>query len=128
MATFEALRRYIKDNYVVDKDQPGLIKLVFNVGDRRSQMVFVSRMSLGEQEWAEISTPVCTHTQIDPRDALVRNGKMVVGGLAIEGDHVMFRHSLPLADLDIDECEVPLHLVANYGDKLERELTGTDTF
>jgi hypothetical protein len=69
---------------------------------------------------------VCRADQIDPRDALSRNGSMVVGGLALEGDLVIFRHSLPLADLDPDEFETPLRIAVTFGDK--RELSGADAY
>jgi hypothetical protein len=73
-------------------------------------------------------TPVAKAADVDARAALVLSGNMVVGGLAIEGDLLVFRHALPLKDLDVDEFEIPLGIAVNFGDELERGLTGGDEF
>jgi hypothetical protein len=128
MASWESLRRYIKDRYRTNRDDIDAVGMVFELQDDRSQQVLIRRLSLGDQEWAEIATVVCRADQIDPRDALTRNGGMVVGGLALVGDLVIFRHALPLADLDPDEFETPLRIAVTFGDKLERELSGADAY
>jgi hypothetical protein len=58
---------------------------------------------------------------------------MVCGALSIrelpeDENLVVFRHSIPLADLDPSEFEGPLHIAVIFGDQLEQELTGVDTF
>jgi hypothetical protein len=129
MANWEALRRHIKSNYKITDDQLDMLALLFDVGDGRTQIVFVRKMMLGDLEWAEITTPVCTEADITPRDALLRNSDLVVGGLALmDTGTVMFRHSLPLKDLDVDEFEVPFHVIINFGDRLEQELAVVDRF
>ncbi|MEA2492125.1 MAG: hypothetical protein QOJ29_36 [Thermoleophilaceae bacterium] len=129
MATWETLRSYIKSNYIVSKDELTILSLQFDVGGNRSQVVVVAKEMLGNYEWAQIGTPVGTEADLNPRDALVRNWGFTVGALAMMDDGTLwFRHSLPLKDLDIDEFEVPFHLVVNFGDKLEQEITGGDRF
>ena len=49
-------------------------------------------------------------------------------GLALVGNLVTFRHSLPLENLNINEIESPLALVTTTADQLERALTGGDRF
>ena len=44
------------------------------------------------------------------------------------GDLVTFRHSLPLANLNINEFESPLALVTTTADRLEQAFTGGDRF
>lgn len=123
MADWNALRGYIKSNYKIAEDSLDSMKLVFDVDGTRTQAVRVSKM--GDSGWAEISTAVCREDEISPRDALLRNGKMIVGALALHGSGlVIFRHAFPLANLDPDEFEEPLRLAVNYGDRLERELSG----
>lgn len=125
MATWESLRSYVKTNYNVTKDDLNCMGLLFGLGEGRSQLVLVGKRLLGDMEWAEIVTPVCKESDIAPRDALLRNSKMVVGGLLLEEDGtVYFRHSFPLKDLDVDEFEVPFQLAVGFGDALEKELTG----
>ena len=128
MADWNALRSYIKGNYKVAQDDLDMVHLLFETDSGRTQKVVVSKM--GDTGWAMISTAVCQEGEIDPREALVKNMDMVVGGLAlVDGGPVVFRHSFPLADLDPSEFEQPLHMAVQYGDALERELTaGADRF
>jgi hypothetical protein len=128
MANWESLRRYIKGKYRTNRDDLDVVGMLFDVDGGRSQQVLVRKMSLGDEEWAEIATIVCRENQIDPREALRRNGDMVVGGLALVGDLVIFRHSFALADLDPGEFETPLSIAVGFGDQLERELSGGDAF
>ncbi|HEX8086531.1 MAG TPA: hypothetical protein VF529_19745 [Solirubrobacteraceae bacterium] len=123
MADWNSLRNYIKGKYKIAEDNLDSLKLVFEVEDGRSQVAIVSK--LGDTGWVGISTAVCRESEIDPRDALRRNAGMTVGGLAlIDAGIVIFRHSFPLANLDPDEFEEPLFVVVQYGDQLERELSG----
>ena len=129
MKTWDSLRGHIKSNYVVTEDTPDMLVLVFDVGGGRRQAVYVRKLILEGSEWAEISTPVCVEADIDSRDALERNADFVVGALALlRSGTVVYRHSLPLKDLDLDEFEVPFHLIVNIGDRLEHEFTGADNF
>ncbi|HEX8743706.1 MAG TPA: hypothetical protein VF712_11280 [Thermoleophilaceae bacterium] len=127
MADWSALRNYIKGNYKVAQDDLDTLHLLFETEGGRSQKVLVTNM--GDSGWAMVYTAVCQESDINPRDALVKNSNMTVGSLAlVEGGPVIFRHTFPLADLDPDEFEAPLHVAVQYGDRLERELTGKDTF
>jgi len=127
MADWNGLRSYIKGNYKVAQDDLDVLHLLFETDTGRSQKVLVSK--LGDSGWAMVSTAVCAEGEIDPREALVRNLDMVVGGLAlVDGGPVVFRHSFPLANLDPSEFEQPLHVAIEFGDKLERELSVGDRF
>ena len=129
MATWDGLRSYIKSNYVVSAEEPGTLGLDFAFDDGRSQKVIVSKLMLGDAEWVEIATPICQESELAPRDAMLRNGQMIVGGLAMDSDGmVYFRHSLPLKDLDLDEFEVPFHLAVGFGDQLEQEIVGVNRY
>jgi hypothetical protein len=129
MNSWESLRTHIKSNYVVTDDKSDMLALVFDLEEGRRQAVFVRKLMLGDAEWAEIATPVCVESDITPRDLLERNAEFVVGGLALlRSGTVVYRHSLPLKDLDVDEFEVPFHLITKSGDKLEEEFTGADNF
>lgn len=129
MANWEALRRHIKSNYKIRDDQLDMLTLTFDTGGGRSQIVFVRKMVLADSEWAEIATPVAMEADISARDALLKNAQVVVGGLALMDDGtLMFRHALPLKDLDVDEFEVPFGIIVNFGDMLERELHAADRF
>jgi hypothetical protein len=124
MGDWDDLRRYIETNYKIADGHIDAVKLVFDVDGTRTQAVWVTR--LGDSGWAEIATAVCRESEITPRDALRRNATMIVGGLALHGSGiVIFRHSFPLANLKADEFEEPLRTAVEYGDALERELSGS---
>jgi hypothetical protein len=137
MATWEALRNYIRANYKLVSDDGTTVVLNFELDDGRHQSVLVTRSGeIAGSEWAEIQTAVGheSRVRLDARGLLQKSAEMVVGGLALStasdgsASVVMLRHSFPLADLDPSEFEGPLQVVVLYGDQLERELTGTDTF
>lgn len=129
MASWESLRSYIKSNYNIGMDDLEMLGLDFQLPNGRTQKVFVRKMMLGTEEWAEIGTPVCQEEDISPRAALLKSGEMIVGGLVLWQDGtVLFRHSLPLKDLDVDEFEAPFQLAVQFGDALERELVGVDRY
>ena len=131
MATWKGLRSYINSNYTVAEDQPELLILGFDMGDGRSQKVVVRKLMLGDDEWAEIASPVCPVGSVDPLEALRSNGQVVLGGLALadwDEDLIVFRHSIPIKTLDVDEFEVPFRSVIALADRLEQQFTGGDTY
>jgi hypothetical protein len=119
MATWETLRQYIASNYVIAAQDPMSVRLVFDLGNGRSQNVMVVGHMEAGYEYVVIWTLVCHESQISLRDALLRNMHMPVGHLAMaENGAVVLRHTAPLKDLDIDEFEVPLRAVTQAGDML----------
>jgi hypothetical protein len=127
MADWDSLRNYIKANYKIAEDSLDSVKLIFDLDGNRSQAVIVNRV--GDTGWASISTAVCEADKLDARAALLRNSQMIIGALAmIENGPIIFRHSFPLENLDINEFEGPLRTAVMYGDRLELELTGEDKF
>jgi len=129
MATWASLRQYIHSRYQVMEEQPGVLRMMFDVGDGRTQNVLVSGKSVGAFEYMVIWTPICHESQISARDALVRNANMPIGSLGLVPDGtIILRHSAPLKDLEPDEFDVPLQAITQGGDMLERELAVADRF
>jgi hypothetical protein len=128
MASWDELRNYIESNYAVVADQLDMLGLDFGLDNGRTQKVLIRRTPLDGAEWVQILTPVCEEGDIEPREALVLSGKMIVGGLVLLDETIYFRHSLPLKDLDTDEFDVPLHLAVGFGDRLEQEIVGVDRY
>jgi hypothetical protein len=129
MATWETLRQYIASNYVIAAQDPMSVRLVFDLGNGRSQNVMVVGHMEAGYEYVVIWTLVCHESQISLRDALLRNMHMPVGHLAMaENGAVVLRHTAPLKDLDIDEFEVPLRAVTQAGDMLEAQYTMVDQY
>jgi hypothetical protein len=129
MATWDELHSYIRVTYKVAEDTGTFMKLLFNVGGGRSQVVFVGRNDTGGGDsYATISSPFGTVGKLDLAAVLSELGEYVVGGAAVYGDLVVLRHSIPLDNLDPNEFEGPLHLVLNTADILEEKFVGGDDY
>jgi hypothetical protein len=130
VATWADLTDYVKSNYKIADQKPGFIKLVFEVGGLRSQVVMLWHQTLsgGTEEWVQIESPFGELGSVDLTKAVQAVGDTVCGGLACMGNLVTFRHSLPLLNLNINEFERPLTLVTNTADELEKRFTGGDRF
>jgi len=130
MATWDDLLGYLHANYKFREEQPGLITLVFDVGEGRSQLVLLSRQVLngGSEEWVGISSPFAEVGQVSLQRALEAAGDLVVGGAGIVGTHVVLKHAVPLADMSVDEFERPLMLLMHSADDLERQIFGGDKY
>jgi|SRR6266567_7447679 len=130
MATWPTLMEYVRSHYKIADEKPDSLKLIFDVGDLRSQVVFLWRMSLmdGAEEWVQIESPFGRLGTVDLRGAIDSMGKTVCGGIAAMGELATVRHSVPLVNLDINEFERPLALVTGTADRLERKFQGGDQF
>jgi hypothetical protein len=130
MVTWSALTEYVRSHYKISDEKPGSLKLVFDVGDLRSQVVFLWRMTLndGAEDWVQIESPFGRLDSVNLRGAIDSMGQTVCGGIAALGELVTVRHSVPLLNLDINEFERPLALVTGTADRLEQQFQGGDQF
>jgi hypothetical protein len=129
MVTWEDLVAYVRSNYKIADEQPGMLQLIFEVSDGRSQLVYLWRRELlGIEEWVQIESPIGPLDEIDTRALLSEAGDKVCGAVAATDTIAFYRHSVPLAHLDINEFERPFQLVINTADALERKFCGGDRF
>jgi hypothetical protein len=130
MATWSDLSAYIHSNYKVAESDDRRIKLVFETGSLRSQVVMIWYLTLndGKEAWIQVESPFGELGSVDLTQALQAISSTVCGGLALVGNLVTFRHAVPLENLNINEIEAPLALVTTTADQLERALTGGDRF
>lgn len=122
---------YISNNYKVSQDIGQGLKLEFDMGNGRSQIVFVHHYLLwdGGESWAVVESPIGEVGQVDLELALAAIGDMVCGGLGMFANQfVTIRDAVPLDNLDINEFERPLALVTTSADRLESQLIGRDQF
>ena len=127
MADWNDLRTHIKNTYKIAAEEENFVRLNFETKDLRTQLVTVARSDkIGDSEWAEIATPVCRTSDIDPAVALERNFSFKLGFLGSFDGYVYFMHRVALLDMQQSEFDLPLELVAIWGDELEREFTGKD--
>lgn len=136
MADWGDLVAYIRHSYDVIRYEPDEVRIrVSFLKDEedllgRQQIMVVAHEILDQKEdWVQIATPFARVEQVDLREVLAEVGNtIVVGGVAVMGDYVVLRHSLPLINLDINEFTDPLDLVASGAEQLERMFTGRDDY
>ena len=131
MATWSDLKQYIHNNYKIADERDDMIKLIFETGGLRSQVVIVWHVQLSGngEHWIQIESPFGELGSLDLAAALNAVGNTVCGGMSLVGGTlVTFRHSVPLDDINISEFEAPLALVTGTADRLEQQLTGGDKF
>lgn len=137
MATWAGLVAFIRGEYEIVGDDPDEITLLFrypvdeeddNTRSSRSQMVTVVREIFDQrEEWVQIASPFARVGQVNLQTVLQEVGNtMVVGGVAIVGDYLILRHSLPLINLDPNEFIHPLGLLTRSADLMERRFVGRD--
>jgi hypothetical protein len=128
MANWPQLKGYIEGKYKVHTDQGDMLRLDFRFGDGRAQVVFVTHRTLldGGEDWVHIESAIGTRGQVDVNRAMAEVEQLMCGGLSQVGEFVTLRHAVPLANLDINEFERPLHLVTGTADELERLFSAVD--
>lgn len=130
MATWEHVVEHVSRTYRVANRAPLMLQLIFETSNGRSQMVFLCRQALDDdrEEWLQIESPIGHLDEVSLREALVATQNLVCGGLGLTGEHVTFKHSVPLEDMSLTEFERPLQLVISTADLLEKQLTGADRY
>lgn len=128
MATWIDVRAYILANYSAEDIGEGIVKVAFTIDDSRSQVVFLSRQTLNDEEWLTVESVIGSIDSINLRGALAQVENIVVGGLAKVGDLLTLKNVVALENLDINELVRPMELVTLSADNLERALTGLDAF
>ena len=130
MATWDQLQAYVNGQYKVAEQTPSMMKLLFDLGNGRSQFVLIYKLTLegGLEEWAQIESPIGKVQDTPLGAALEIVSNTVVGGLAKTGEYLVLRHCVPsaistLMNLNGRSCSSrPLR------DQLEASLLGVDTF
>ncbi|MGI5126327.1 hypothetical protein ACQEVB_05870 [Pseudonocardia sp. CA-107938] len=127
MAGWDDLVTYVRVRYEIMRQQDGELWFNLPTTGERTQIVKVLSVT-GEDghPWAQITSPIGQLDELDLAVLLKRAGESIVGGVIAEGDLVLFRHSIPLGDTELDGFEKPFRLVVEFADRLELELTGKD--
>ncbi|HEX5403826.1 MAG TPA: hypothetical protein VFX16_16180 [Pseudonocardiaceae bacterium] len=130
MATWGDLVTFVRTEYRVSRVEQDEIRVEVEFEDERRQAVVIYREVLDQkEEWVQIASPCGKAAEVNLLAMLTEIGQTAVcGGLVIMGEHVAVRHSLPLANLDINEFVDPLALVAGVADELEEKFTGGDGY
>jgi hypothetical protein len=130
VTTWTDVINYVRTRYEVLEESERWLRFRLDTGDDRTQQVSVHHVPDPQgSELIEISSPVGWADKVDPRRLLELAATALVGGAAVVDGVALLKHTVPLANLSIqEEFERPLTLIVAYADAFERELTGTDQF
>jgi hypothetical protein len=130
VATWGQLTKYIRDTYQSATEDPNHLVLHFATGEDRSQLVHLFHQQLmdGQEDWVQIESIICEATTEQIERCARVAGDAVCGAVAVVQNSVIFRHSVPLENLDVNEFERPLELVTSTADQIEAMVTGADEY
>ena len=128
MPTWGEIQEYARSKYKLAKDEEHWFSLVFAYDSDRRQLVRCKHFKAFDQDWIEFASACCKHDEMSPAVALKKNNDYAVGGIALDGDVYIFKYTIPLTNLDIDEFELPLHVVASTADQIEGQFAAQDKF
>lgn len=127
MPTWNEIKDYARSKYRLAEDDEKFFSLVFEFDDGRTQKIFVRVFEAFSGEWIEFRSIVGPGDKMQHQVALQKNADFACGALALDkdGDYI-FVYNAPLATMDVDEFELPLHVVARTADRLEKDYVGND--
>lgn len=129
MPTWEEVQEYARGKYPLEEDQADWFSLVFGYADGRSQKIRVRRFQALAIDWIEFSSPVCNEADLAPKAALKKNAEFAVGALSLHDGKYWMMYKAALPTLDMEEFELPLHVLASTADELEKaHAAGKDDF
>lgn len=135
MPTWPEIQGYARSKYKLSRDHDDHFALIFAYGDDpsgRAQEVHVRSFNAFNKEWLEFASACCAAHEMSPTVALTKNVQFAVGALALDGPPesqvYVFRYTVPLDTMDLDEFELPLHVVASTADQLESQFAASDKF
>ena len=130
MATWRDFAAFVRSSYEVSSSSPDMIELIFETDSGRSQAVHLWHRALmrGREDWLIIESPFASLANADLERVLKEADNLVCGGVVTDGRALIYRHAVPLANLDVNEFERPLELVTLAADRLEHSISGGDVY
>jgi len=127
MPSWTDIQQYARSKYTLAEDNEDIFSLVFRLPSERTQKIWVHKFEAFEEDWIEFRSVVCKFDELSPKIALRKNSSLVIGSLALDGDgDYVLLHNAPLATMDMDEFERPLHIIAHTADDLEKDYSEGD--
>lgn len=130
MPTWGEIQEYARSKYKLSEDTENRFSLVWEYQNNRLQKIVVSKFEAMNREWCDFSSACCKAEDMSPELALKKNWDFAVGAICLdqkEGVYVI-RYSVQMATMDMEEFELPLHVVASTADRLEQEFSASDDF
>jgi hypothetical protein len=128
MPSWEELQTYATTRYQAEPIDEHSFGVLMELDSGRRQHVTVRRFEAFERTFLEFFTGCCGQDALSPTEALRMNAEMIVGVLMLTDEHYVYRCSVPFADLDPEEFDLPLQIVASTADMIEEHVGQDDRF
>lgn len=119
MATKAEVLSYLNDNYHFEPLGDDIFRFGFNLEGGRSQIVFAH---LGDG-FLFFTSPFASESAI-PANLVYKLGAESLFGSKRVGDYYHLVHLVLLENVDSNEIDVAIRMLANAADKLEKEIGG----
>lgn len=127
MATWQQVKSYIYANYKVANDSGDTLTLQFQTSGDRSQMIMLSHIDADNLSSVFFMSPVAAWAQVSA-DRVLRATEEFPVSIRSTGDFIVAAHAQLLASIDEAEIDLPMALLVNQADQLERYLGLGDQF
>lgn len=121
MASWQDVKQFLYSNYKINSDEDGVLSILFETGNNRSQLVFVAQTG----DFLRLLSPVADEGSASPARVL---GEPSLFGVTKFGSHFCLVHNQLLDTVDEAEITGVIPLLAGFADKLESALTGSDSY
>ena len=128
MPTWAEVYEYARSKYKLTDEKENSFKLTWAYGNNRLQAIIVSKFEAFDREWCDFASACCKKEQMAAEVALRKNWNFAVGAICLDRDFYVVRYSLQMSTMDMEEFELPLHVIASTADRLEQEFTAGDQF
>lgn len=122
MASKAEVIKYIKDNYSYTEIEGGVLQLVFDNGNGRSQLVF----ALVLDSFIHFTSPYANVEKVTSHRALEVNETFY--GTKLYGNYYVLAHVAYLEDIDPSEIQRAFSVLAFAADELEAKIGKLDNF
>lgn len=122
MATQSEIVNYLKNNFNVQEHSGNVVTLLKSWDDGRSQLVFVLVTDVS----VVISSPIAELANVNLVNLIKVVGEQTPYGVRLVGDFVVISNAGLTATTDAVELAVPINIISELADELEKAITGGD--
>ena len=123
MATKQQAIDFMKSKYTVEDLGDDMFKMLFNLQNGRSQLIFASF----NDSWIQFSSKFASVDELTPKQALEASSDWICG-IQLIGEGYFVRNVVSLKDLDESDFVENLELVMNVADSIEEKSVGGDNW
>jgi hypothetical protein len=120
MPTWPEIQNYARNKYRLFKDEPDKFAIIFQQRQGTTQLIWVRPFQAYNQVLLEYKSYFCKEAEMPPAVALRKNAEMAMGFIALVGDHYAVLWNVPMANMVVEEFEMPLQVIAARADELEQ--------